>query len=154
MGINIGTSTTSANEVYVGTESIGEIYVGTELVWSKPVANTAPILFSISDGGSNTATAGSDVAISLPAGTTVTLTATAIDPEVTDGTQTLSYLWRRNNVQFGNYTGQGLTSQLTFTTSYFDIGLPWSFTCKITDSAGQGDQQSYFGDIHFVVTST
>ncbi len=132
MGINIGTSTTSANEVYVGTESIGEIYVGTELVWAKQTG-TAPSWpvgsFVRTDGNPTQPTAGVH---------TITFTATPTDPEGLAGG---TYEWYENDTNLAGTTTHP-TNSFDFTNTVTFFGRTIRYHCVFTDSTGNSADSS------------
>lgn len=117
------------------------------------IPNTLPILNSIASGG-YTATLGSNVSRSAATGT-YTLTASVTDPNVTAGTQTLTYRWYRLTSLMQTNTGQGLTNSYTFSSNFFASGQTWTFRCRVQDSAGDYDSVSYYlGDISYSFTWT
>ncbi len=134
MGINIGTSTTSADEVYVGTESIGEIYVGTELVWqlNNDPAPTGPF--------STRLAAGSPASNTVPYGTVITFEIT-VQPTDDQPLSTGTYQWYSGNnpIQFGHSGTATSGTALTYDGSYIEIPT-FSFNqdihCIYTDAGG------------------
>lgn len=112
------------------------------------IPNTLPVLVSIAGAG-YTATLGSNVAISPSTGT-YTLTATCTDPNVSAGSQTLTYRWYRGPSLMQTNTGQGLTNSYTFTSNFFASGATWAYRVRVTDSDGDSNTTShYIGDIVF-----
>ena len=144
MGINIGTSTTSANEVFVGTESIGEIYVGTELVWQKMIGPSGPFRIRLASGSPNTNTVSYGTVITFEISTQPT-----DDRPLSEGT----YQWYRssgtgNPVQFGDSGTATSGTALTYDGSY-QSNPTFSFNqqihCIYTDADGNTiDSQSIY----------
>ena len=103
MPINIGTSTTSADKVFVGAEPIGEIYIGEELVWAsvKEVTITlvAPSGWTLSkteftglfgeNSGSITLMRGGQGSLNRQDGTAHTISITSAELSFSDGNPTV-----------------------------------------------------------------